>query len=109
MGRLRTIFFDVGNTLLFPNRERMLAPLHERRIFPSTEQMRSIERQTKLEFDKIEQDGSIDHGFWHIFYSRLLSEFDLRDPALLTALVNTVRISANWCDIRPGTREILDH
>jgi hypothetical protein len=27
MGKLRFIFFDVGNTLLFPNRAKILEPL----------------------------------------------------------------------------------
>jgi HAD superfamily hydrolase (TIGR01509 family) len=107
MEKLQTIFFDVGNTLLFPNRERMLAPLHARGIFPTSEQMQARERHTKLEFDKLEQDGRVDHGFWHIFYSGLLAELGIKDEALLAALVNTVRISANWCEIRPGTREVL--
>ncbi len=30
--KIKAIFFDVGNTLLFPNRERIHAPLAERGI-----------------------------------------------------------------------------
>jgi putative hydrolase of the HAD superfamily len=105
---LRALFFDVGNTLLFPNRERMLRPLHQRGGFPSDEQLREIERQTKREFDVLEQgDSSVDHGFWQIYYSHLLDQLSIKDETLRQELVTLTRISANWCDIRPGTREAL--
>jgi HAD superfamily hydrolase (TIGR01509 family) len=108
MERLRTIFFDVGNTLLFPDRERMLAPLHQRGVFPDETQWHLVERQTKQEFDKVGNDGRIDHGFWQLFYTRLLRRLEIQDPALHDSLVQIVRQSANWCIIRPGTRDILE-
>ena len=105
---LTALFFDVGNTLLFPNRERMLRPLHQRGVLPSDEQLREIERQTKHEFDVLEEsDSSVDHGFWNIYYSDLLDQLSIKDEALCHELVTLTRISANWCDIRPGTREAL--
>jgi putative hydrolase of the HAD superfamily len=104
----QAIFFDVGNTLLFPDRQRILAPLHERGFAPSLERLHAIERRTKTEFDAIlQQDGRADHGFWFLFYSHLLEELGLQDDPLRDALVGATRISANWSDIRPGTREIL--
>jgi HAD superfamily hydrolase (TIGR01509 family) len=105
---LTALFFDVGNTLLFPNRDRMLRPLHQRGVFPSDEQLREVERQTKREFDVLEEgDSSVDHGFWRIYYSHLLDQLSIKDEALCHELVTLTRISANWCDIRPGTREAL--
>jgi HAD superfamily hydrolase (TIGR01509 family) len=105
---LTTLFFDVGNTLLFPNRETMLRPLHQRGVFPSGEMLQEIERKTKREFDVLEEnDSSVDHGFWNIFYSDLLDQLSIKDEALCNELVTLTRISANWCDIRPGTREAL--
>jgi HAD superfamily hydrolase (TIGR01509 family) len=104
----KAIFFDVGNTLLFPSRTHILAPLHQRDLTPSLDQWHAIERKTKKEFDDILQhDGKADHSFWYLFYSHLLPELGVRDEALLDALVDATRISANWCDIRPGTRETL--
>ena len=41
------------------------------------------------------------------FYSHLLPELGVHDDALRDTLVNATHISANWCDIRPGTRETL--
>ena len=105
---LKAIFFDVGNTLLFPDRRRILAPLHQRKLTPSLEQWHAIERQTKKQFDEmVLHDGKADHSFWYLFYSHLLPELGVHDDALRDALVNATRISANWCDIRPGTRETL--
>ena len=103
-----TIFFDVGNTLLFPNRQRILSPLRERKVTPSLEQLHAIERRTKLQFDAaMQKDGGADHGFWSLFYSHLLVDLSIKDDALHAELVNATRISANWDDIRPGTRETL--
>jgi putative hydrolase of the HAD superfamily len=107
--RPKALFFDVGNTLLFPNRERILRPLHQREVFPSEELLNEIERQAKREFDSLlETNGSVDHGFWHIYYSRLLQGFGLADAAVCADLVARTRISANWCEIRRDTREILE-
>lgn len=104
----KALFFDVGNTLLFPNRNRMLHALHERQIFPSEELLQDIERRTKREFDSLlESHSAIDHGFWHIFYSHLLEELRLPEDSIHADLLSRTRISANWRKIRPGTREAL--
>lgn len=104
---LKYIFFDVGNTLLFPNRERIHAPLTERGFTPDPEHLRDLERRTKSEFDaRMTKDGH-DQGFWTMFYSQLLKEIDLRDDVVRDVLVQNIRNSANWDQIRPGTRERL--
>ncbi|HZP17020.1 MAG TPA: HAD family hydrolase [Terriglobales bacterium] len=105
---IKALFFDVGNTLLFPNRARMLRALHERQVFPSEELMQRVERRTKREFDSLlESHAAVDHGFWHIYYSHLLDELGMPDTDICSELVACTRVSANWCDVRPGTREVL--
>lgn len=105
---IKALFFDVGNTLLFPNRQRMLRALHAREVFPSEELMRDIERRTKREFDSLlESHAAVDHGFWQIYYSHLLGELGIAEDSICSDLVACTRVSANWCDIRPGTREAL--
>lgn len=105
---LKAIFFDVGNTLLFPDRPHILAPLHRQNLTPSLEQWHAVERKTKKEFDDILQhDGKADHSFWFLFHSHLLADLGVLDNALRDTLVNATRVSANWCDIRPGTRQTL--
>jgi putative hydrolase of the HAD superfamily len=104
----KALFFDVGNTLLFPDRRRMLHSLHEKQIFPSHDQWKEVERRTKREFDSLlESHSAIDHGFWQIFYSHLLKDLQLSDDSLHADMVSRTRISANWCEIRPSTREAL--
>jgi putative hydrolase of the HAD superfamily len=106
--RPNAIFFDVGNTLLFPNRDVILRPLHGRGVRPTIEQWHSIERKTKKEFDSQMRSGTVDHGFWHLFYTHLLGELGIDDDSLRNTLTDSTRVSANWCVIPPGTREILD-
>ena len=105
---IKALFFDVGNTLLFPNRPKMLHALHERYVYPAEELLLEVERRTKCEFDALQEShAAVDHGFWHIFYSRLLGELGIADERVCDDLVARTRISANWCDIRPGTRDAL--
>src|SRR5438105_13630623 len=90
---VEALFFDVGNTLLFPNRERMLQALHSRQVFPSEELLRGIERETKREFDElVETHAAVDRGFWQMFYTRLCKELDVRDNRICDDLVARTRI-----------------
>jgi putative hydrolase of the HAD superfamily len=105
---IKALFFDVGNTLLFPNRERMLGALHSRQVFPPEALMRAVERRTKQEFDSLlETHAAVDHGFWHIYYTHLLEELGIPDENICSDLVACTRVSDNWREIRPGTREAL--
>jgi putative hydrolase of the HAD superfamily len=107
MAKPRFIFFDVGNTLLFPNRPRMLAPLSVEK-HPSLEQWRALERRTKHYFDAEMAKGLMDFAFWWHFHTSLLEDInELSDP-LRDALVHNMHASANWDQILPGTREALD-
>jgi HAD superfamily hydrolase (TIGR01549 family) len=107
MAERSVIFFDVGNTLLFPNRANMLAPLPSGR-HPTLEQWQALERRTKTEFDRDAQSGRVDHSFWWIFHSYLLGELDEKSDGLVQELVQNTQNSANWDQILPGTRAALD-
>jgi putative hydrolase of the HAD superfamily len=107
MAERRVIFFDVGNTLLFPNRAKMLAPIENQR-HPTLERWQALERRTKSEFDQNMQSGRVDHGFWWIFHSHLLEDLDEARDGLLQELVQNMQNSANWDQILPGTRSALD-
>jgi putative hydrolase of the HAD superfamily len=110
MAERRVIFFDIGNTLLFPNRAKMLAPISNDR-HPTLEQWQALERRTKTEFDQGMQSGRVDHGFWWIFHTYLLEDLDWaargRD-GLVQRLVENTQNSANWDQILPGTRAALE-
>ena len=105
--RLRFIFFDVGNTLLFPNRARILAPLPPE-CHPTLERWQALERRTKQQFDSGMTVGKIDHSFWWSFHTWLLEEANLLADGLRDQLVENTRQSANWDQILPGTRAALE-
>jgi HAD superfamily hydrolase (TIGR01549 family) len=102
------ILFDVGNTLLFPNWERILAPLKELGVVASPEQLRAIERRTKNEFDDLVTHGTVDQGFWKLYYCHLLELLDVHQNGVSRALSELTRLSSNWDRIRPGTRDALE-
>jgi putative hydrolase of the HAD superfamily len=109
MRKVKVIFFDVGNTLLFPNRARMLAPLASEH-HPMLEQWQALERRTKTEFDRDIQSGLVDQGFWKRFHTALLEAVDGDEhqrQGLVQELVRRTQDSANWDQIQPGTREAL--
>jgi HAD superfamily hydrolase (TIGR01509 family) len=107
MAKRRFIFFDVGNTLLFPNRARMLAPLAPER-HPTVEQWQALERRTKRQFDQGMQQGKVDHGFWWTFHTHLLTDLGALDDGVRDQLVYNTQQSSNWDQILPGTRQALD-
>jgi putative hydrolase of the HAD superfamily len=103
----RFVFFDVGNTLLFPNRDRILAPLPKRQ-HPTLERWHDVERRSKREFDQGMMGGKVDHGFWWTFYTLLLKEMQAPADGARDALITNTQSSANWDQIQPGTRQALD-
>jgi len=107
MAKPRYVFFDVGNTLLFPNRARMLAPLPEDK-HPTLAAWQALERRTKKEFDQGLISGKIDHGFWWTFHTYLLQEANALDDRVRAAIVENTQNSANWDQILPGTRAALE-
>jgi len=107
MSKRRFIFFDVGNTLLFPNRARVLAPLPES-SHPTLAGWQALERRTKQEFDRGLISGKVDHGFWWTFHTHLLQQLNAADDGVRDTLVVNTQNSANWDHILPGTRQALD-
>jgi HAD superfamily hydrolase (TIGR01509 family) len=107
MAKPRFIFFDVGNTLLFPNRARMLAPLPVER-HPTLAAWQALERRTKHEFDQGMIKGKVDHGFWWTFHTYLLQQLNALDDGIRDTLIANTQNSANWDQIPPGTRDALE-
>lgn len=107
MAKHRFIFFDVGNTLLFPNRAVTLAPLPADR-HPTLEAWQALERRTKQQFDQTILEGKVAPGFWWTFHTQLLQDLNAMDDSVRDTLVENTRHSANWDQILPGTRDALD-
>ncbi len=106
---LAALFFDVGNTLLFPNRERMLPSVAPAGCLPFGG---LAARSGAANQTRIRRFG----GERFFRGPRLLADLSTRICSIGWArptrplghdLVTRTRISANWCDIRPGTREAL--
>jgi HAD superfamily hydrolase (TIGR01549 family) len=107
MPKVRFIFFDVGNTLLFPNRAKILEPI-PRGQHPTLEDWQALERRTKQDFDQGLMSGRVDHGFWWTFHTHLLEKLKADDDQVRDALVTNTQKSENWDQILPGTRDVLD-
>src|SRR5205085_11363659 len=106
--KCKFVFFDVGSTLLFADREQMLAPLYKRGFVPSEQDLRALECTVKNEFDALlEHDAKAGHGFWDMFYSRLFEKLGLKDEELRKELMVNTRMSSNWNRTKPATRELL--
>ena len=105
---IEVIFFDVGNTLLFPDQEKTLAPLWNRGIHPTDAQMFAAERVARQDMDLIvSQTRKVDLQYWETYYAHLLRTLNLTDISLRLELVNLARTSSNWSRMLPGTIDVL--
>jgi HAD superfamily hydrolase (TIGR01509 family) len=103
------VFFDVGNTLLFPDHEKTLAPLWNRGIHPTEAQLFAAERVARQDMDLIvSQTRKVDLQYWETYYAHLLRTLKVTDISLRLELVNLVRTSSNWSRMCPGTVEVLE-
>lgn len=109
---LRVLFFDAGNTLVFADLERTLAPLAGLGLRPAQEQLYAAERAAKKRLDAARaanpEDRSVDQQVWDNYYAHLLEDLGAPDPVLRAALVAATRQSAHWSRVRPGTRAALE-
>ncbi len=107
---LKAVYFDAGGTLVFPALTLTLAPLAERGVFPSQEQLYAAERVAKRALDEghAHHDSGVDAKYWDIYYGRLLRDLGLEDPALQAALVAATRRGINWKVMRSETRPVLE-
>jgi len=105
---LRAIFFDAGNTLVFPDRDRTFAPLKSRGLAVPDEWIFAAERAARRYRDAnaAGDPKHTDQQFWNIYYDELLSNLP-EHKALLPELVAAARNSASWSVVPPGTREHL--
>jgi HAD superfamily hydrolase (TIGR01549 family) len=107
---LTAIFFDAGNTLIFPDLARTLAPLHSAGLAATRDQLHAAERASKQRRDREAASGRstlVDQDYWMIYYSALLASIGHPDAELQSSLVREARRSQNWECVLPGTRESL--
>jgi len=105
---LRAVFFDAGNTLLFPDTERTLASLIARGIRPTDDQLRTAERAVREYRDHHTGNSNPNHSYWNVYFDQLFSTLGLPpDEVLQQQLIASSHRSANWRRILPDTRGIL--
>lgn len=105
---LRAIFFDAGNTLVFPDHKRTLAPLTSQGVQVPEELIFAAERAARR-FRDANAAGDpkhTDQQYWDIYYLELLSKFP-DQQFLLPKLVALARSSGSWSVVLPGTRKEL--
>src|SRR5262249_38656218 len=106
---IEVVFFDVGNTILFPDHEKTLAPLWRRGIRPTEAQLFEAERVARQEMDLVvSRTRKVDLQYWETYYSHLLRTLSVNDVSLRLELVNLARTSSNWSRMRPGTIDVLE-
>src|SRR5438270_9169414 len=106
---IEVVFFDVGNTLLFPDHEKTLAPLWNRGIHPTEAQLFAAERVARQDMDLIvSQTRKVDQQYWESYYAHLLRTLKVNDISLRLELVSLARTSSNWSRMLPGTIEVLE-
>src|SRR4051794_784073 len=102
---LTSIFFDAGNTLVFADYARTLAPLTDAGFHATQDQLDAAERFAKRRLDSVtlatlagkraDSKQSVDQDYWTIYYTRLFEE--LGAPAsLIPACVSSTRRSGHW-------------
>ncbi len=107
---LRAILFDVGNTLVFPDRQITLRPMHDRGFFPAESQIKLAESVARRTLDdQLLNNGavSVDRGYWDIYYETLLREAGIDDEELKSQLATLSGQSRNWSILAEGAQEVL--
>src|SRR5258708_23414249 len=108
---LSSVFFDAGNTLVFADYSKPLAPLHAAGFYPSQEALHAAERFAKKRLDVMMAQRvpgqSVDGDYWKMYYTRLLEEFRASEE-LVAACIASTRRSGHWSRVLPGTRDVLD-
>ncbi len=105
---LRALFFDAGNTLLFPDTELTLASLLSSGIRPTEDQLRIAEKAVRQYRDHHTGNSNPNHSYWNVYFDQLFSTLGLApDPVLQQQLIASSHRSTNWRRILPDTRNIL--
>jgi putative hydrolase of the HAD superfamily len=109
MPRIDAIFFDVGQTLLAPNLDVTLEPLHRRGILPTQQQLEGTEIRARRKMDdlRLQHHDSIDANYADVYFSDLLAQFAIDDPALKQELIRRGRNALNYTRLLPAVRETL--
>jgi HAD superfamily hydrolase (TIGR01509 family) len=102
---IKAIFFDVGNTLLFLDWQRIFASLG---YAPSREQLCAAERVAKLQLDAdCIAAGRPNSTYWQTYFTTLLRQLGLADESQIPTLRALACTSSSWRIPAAGVHEVL--
>jgi putative hydrolase of the HAD superfamily len=109
MSKVGTIFFDVGQTLLAPDLDVTLEPLHRRGVRPTREQLEGTEMRARRRMDDLRLNhlDSVDANYADVYFSDLLAQFALDDTPLKLDLIARGRNALNYTWLLPFVKETL--
>jgi len=112
--QLRAIFFDAGNTLLFPQLERIVQDLDEAGFPACVENFNKAEREGKRKLDEVLwpqiREGrvprTVNRVYWKHYLEALMHQMALpaeARPAAIEAVVERFRDIHTWSKVLPET------
>ena len=109
--RVKSVFFDVGNTLTYADLAVTLHPLTKRGIRPTDAQLRNAEIKARRALDASYASGAHpnpDSGYWTVLLTGLLESLGIQDENLLAEVAFEWRSARNWTRLAPGTSDVLE-
>jgi HAD superfamily hydrolase (TIGR01549 family) len=110
-GQIKTVLFDVGNTLAYVDLAAVLRPLTKRGVHATEEQYRAAAKEARLKMDQLSASGGIqdpDAQYWKLLLGAFLGSLGIQDEAIQTEVAFEWRSARNWTRIEKGTSEVLD-
>jgi putative hydrolase of the HAD superfamily len=110
VGRFKAIFFDVGNTLLFPNYRLIELALSARGIQVSAEKLFWLDCALRDRYNRLSHAGQDASQLWDEHWENLLGEAGV--PERLRAIIaEELKIMSDmdmlWTEVADGARELL--
>ena len=103
--KLKAIFFDVGNTLLFLDWERIFASFGHQ---PSRQQLCAAERLAKSQLDAdCLATGRPNSTYWQTYFATLLRQLGVTDESQIPTLRALACSSKSWRIPAAGVHEVL--
>jgi putative hydrolase of the HAD superfamily len=118
MGRVRAVFLDAGNTLVFPRLEAVIAELKEHGHSATPEDFYATERLAKRKLDdwlwpqirRQEVPKQIDHYYWSAYlreFTRRLGVQESEAGKLTKLLIKSFQNIELWSRVMPDTPDFL--
>ena len=110
-GQIKTVFFDVGNTLTYVDLESVLRPLAKRGVRASESEYRTAAVQARRAMDRLcaaGQQPNPDAQYWKLFLDTFLESVGVRNEKIATEMAFEWRSARNWTRIAPDTPAVLE-